>query len=61
MPGALPGGPKVAHLMACGGADPRHRSARCGGERSRVWKPVDLRTSPNAIAVDALENVAIDV
>lgn len=48
VPGALPGGPKIAHLMAHG-ADPRARQSRCGEQRSRTWKPVDLRTSPAGV------------
>lgn len=52
MPGALPGGPKVAHLMAHS-ADPRARQSRCGEQRSRTWKPVDLRTSPAGMSACA--------
>lgn len=29
--------------------DPRYGEARCGTERSRTWRPVDLRTSPAGI------------
>lgn len=52
MPGALPGGPKVAHLMAQS-ADPRARQSRCGEQRSRTWKPVELRTSPAGVSACA--------
>ncbi|MGH3623479.1 MAG: hypothetical protein ACRDQ5_17055, partial [Sciscionella sp.] len=45
VPGALPG-PKVAHLMTPSRADPRYGESRCGTERSRTWRPVDLRTGP---------------